>query len=542
MSTTLLRGGRIHTAHDPGATCVAITDGVVSWIGPDHGIEQAGAVDETIDLDGHFVAPAFIDSHVHCTDAGLALTGLDLSGTRSVTQCLERLRAFVSTHPGGVVWGHGWDDSNWPEQRPPSHSEIDAIVGGRMTYLARVDVHSAVVSSALHHQLDQGAAGYAADGILTQASHHQARDIARGILTAHQRNAAQFAFLSHCAANGMVEVHECAYRDPRALVELNGLLSLPRLPVAVRAYLGAAVSDAREAQELLDSTGAHALGGDLSVDGSIGSRTASLCSPYTDFNGHGVRYLSTEVITDHLVACARAGIQPGFHAIGDDAVNAVAEGLRRAAELLGPTGSVALAAVTPRIEHAEMAGADAIAAFAATGTVASVQPLFDAFWGGESELYVKRLGLERSSKMNPFSRMASAGVSLALGSDAPVTPADPWAAVQAAVNHRTPGYGLSPRAAFTAHTRGAHRAAGRTDRGIGTISIGAPADLAIWRAGELVRPESAEKVQRWSTDPSSRVPMLPDLRPGAELPTCVATVAAGRVRFDSGLLSQSRLL
>ena len=78
MTTTLLRGGRIHNPVEPAATCLAITDGVVSWIGPDTGVEQAGHIDETVDLDGLFVAPAFVDAHVHCTDAGLALVGLDL--------------------------------------------------------------------------------------------------------------------------------------------------------------------------------------------------------------------------------------------------------------------------------------------------------------------------------------------------------------------------------------------------------------------------------------------------------------------------------
>jgi predicted amidohydrolase YtcJ len=126
-------------------------------------------------------------------------------------------------------------------------------------------------------------------------------------------------------------------------------------------------------------------------------------------------------------------------------------------------------------------------------------------------------------------------VLLAFGSDAPVTAADPWAAVRAAAHHRTPGSELSARAAFTAHTRGGHRAAGRTDRAIGTISIGAPAHLAVVRTGELVRPPADLKVARWSTDPRSRVPLLPDLTPGVELPRTLGTLVNGVVAFDSGI-------
>ena len=279
------------------------------------------------------------------------------------------------------------------------------------------------------------------------------------------------------------------------------------------------------------------LAGDLSVDGAIGSRTASVHDPYADdHTTRGVRYLSDEELSDHLWACAVAGIQPGFHAIGDDGVSAVAQALLRATERLGERGTVRMAGCVPRIEHAEMADFAAIAAFAATGTVASVQPLFDSVWGGPDGMYVRRLGRDRARPMNPFGAMASAGVALALGSDAPVTAAAPWRAVQAAVHHLTPGAGLSPRAAFTAHTRGGHRAAGRTDRGVGTITAGAPAHLAIFATGELVRSAVDPTVARWSTDPRSRVPLLPDLTPGVALPQTLATIVSGRVVYDSGAL------
>ncbi len=536
MTTTLLRGGRIHNPAEPAATCLAITDGVVSWIGPDTGVEQAGHIDETIDLDGLFVAPAFVDAHVHCTDAGLALVGLDLRGARSLTEALDQLRAHAAASAAALIWGHGWDDAGWPERRPPSRHEIDAAVGNRPAYLSRIDVHSAVVSTAIGDRLDPGRVGFTLDGPLTQDSHHEARRLARSLLTDADRSAAQHAFLTHAASRGIVEVHECAFSDPQALADLAGLLTLDT-PLSVLAYLGQAVGDPVEAAELLARTGAHALGGDLSVDGALGSRTASLHETYADHPGRGVRYLTDDQIADHLVACARAGIQPGFHAIGDDAVAAVAGGLRRAAEILG--GTLPLAAVVPRIEHAEMISADDIEILSRCGAVASVQPLFDALWGGDDGLYTERLGVGRARPMNPFAAIAAAGVTLAFGSDAPVTAAEPWAAVRAAVNHRTPGSSVTPRAAFTAHTRGAHRAARRMDRGV--LTVGSVADLAVWNTGPLVRPEAAEMAQRWSTDPRSRVPLLPDLGPDAANPECVATVAAGRVAYDTGLLISSML-
>jgi predicted amidohydrolase YtcJ len=539
---TLLRGGRVHTAADPDATALAITDGTISWIGSEHAVEMAGRPDQVVQLDGALVAPGFVDAHVHTTDAGLALSGLDLGSASSLSDCLRQITvAARSVGPHDLLWGHGWDETGWPENRPPTRAEIDAAVGDRPTYLSRVDVHSALVSTAL---ANLAVARTETDRVemhpllpQTRAAHHAVRNTAKALLSPQRRAAAQRAFLNSAAAAGIVEVHECAAGDESGRQDLRALLDLDA-PISVLGYLAAAIRDPEQALALLRETGAVALGGDLSVDGAIGSRTAALHAAYHDDEMTcGTRYLSDDDIAQHLWACVVAGVQPGFHAIGDDGVSAVARGLRRATERLGENGTVRMAGSVPRIEHAEMADAESIATFAATGTVAAVQPMFDAAWGGPDGMYARRLGRGRAEPMNPFAALASAGVPLALSSDAPVTPAWPWAAVQAAVHHRTPGSGLSPRAAFTAHTRGGHRAAGRTDRGVGTISVGAPAHLGIYATGELVRPAANPSVARWSTDPRSRVPLLPDLTPGMPLPQTLATIVDGRAVHDTGLFS-----
>ena len=534
MTLTVFRNGRIHTSADPDATAMAIDGSVISWIGGEHAIALAGPPDLVVDLDGALVVPGFVDAHVHSTDAGLALTGLDLSTTRSLAECLGALRDFAAQHPEGVLWGHGWEETRWPENRAPSRAELDTAVGNRAMYLSRVDVHSALISTALAGQIADSAAlpGWSAAGPVSRQAHHAVRSYARQQLSDRQRADAQLSFLRSAAGNGIVEVHECAQDDGMGRADLAGLLTLDG-PVRVRGYLAAAITDPAQAGQLLAATGAHALGGDLTVDGAIGSHTAAVSSPYLDApDSCGARYLSEQQIADHLFACTLAGVQAGFHAIGDDAVSSVATALREVTARLGEHATVRLAGQAHRLEHAEMIDDAAIATLAATGMVASMQPMFDAAWGGPDGLYSRRLGPDRAAAMNPFATMATAGVALAFGSDAPVTAADPWAAVQAAAHHRTPGSEISPRAAFTAHTRGGHRAAGRTDRGIGTISVGAPAHLAIVEAGELVRPAADPQVARWSTDPRSRVPLLPDLTPGVQLPRTLATIVAGEVVFD----------
>ena len=174
-----------------------------------------------------------------------------------------------------------------------------------------------------------------------------------------------------------------------------------------------------------------------------------------------------------------------------------------------------------------MVSAEQAAKLGRWGIVASMQPSFDALWGGPDGMYARRLGAQRAAGLNPLALLASAGVPLAFGSDTPVTSIDPWSWVRAASHHRTPGSAISARAAFAAATRGAWRAGGVRDGVTGTLVPGAPASYAVWETGDLDVSAPADAVQRWSTDPRSRVPALPRLDPDEPLPRCRQTVHRG---------------
>jgi predicted amidohydrolase YtcJ len=146
-------------------------------------------------------------------------------------------------------------------------------------------------------------------------------------------------------------------------------------------------------------------------------------------------------------------------------------------------------------------------------------------------MYARRLGADRAEALNPFALLASQGVALAFGSDAPVTGLDPWATVRAAANHHTSSSAVSTRAAFAAATRGGWRAGGVRDGVMGTLVPGAPASYAVWDIGELDSSAPSAAVRRWSTDPRSRVPALPRLGPTDTLPRCRQTVHRGAVIY-----------
>src|SRR5918997_7704 len=478
MSTTLLVGGRIRASS---ATAMVVQDGVVVWVGGDEGEARTrfDGADEVFECRGALVAPAFVDAHVHATSTGLLAGGLDLTGCASLADCLDTVAGHAAAHPGAVLWGHGWEETTWPERRPPSRGELDRAARGAAVYLSRIDVHSAGVSSALLERTPEaiGADGWAGDGHLSREAHHSARRAARESIGPGQRAGAQLAFLAHAAAQGVAVVHECAGPDISGIDDLAGLLALDT-GVEVVPYWGQAVTTAAQAAELLAATGACGLAGGLFCDGALGSRTAALYEPYADAPGTcGAAYQDAEAIATHVVACTRARTQAGFHVIGDAATDAVVAGFAAAEAQLG---AAALRASAHRLEHLEIGSAEQAAQLARRGVVASVQPAFDAAWGGPDGMYALRLGAERAAAMNPYAALVGAGVTLAFGSDAPVTPVDPWAAVRAAVSHRTPGARLGEDVAFAAHTRGGHRAAGVTDPVAGTLVPGAPASYAVW--------------------------------------------------------------
>jgi predicted amidohydrolase YtcJ len=520
----LYRGGFVYSPSSPFATAMVVAGDQVAWIGSD---EAAGGfadgVNQVVDLAGALVTPSFVDAHVHTSATGLGLRSVELTDVRSLHEALALIQDAARRRAGRPVYAPNWDEEDWPERRAATGRELDRATYGGVVYSPRVDGHSAVISSALaaasgarDHQ------GWSDSGLVTREANHAARDTFNaGISTADRRADIDAALLAAAAA-GIGLVHEIGGPTLSSEADFAEVLAAGDRGVGpqVIGYWAELVGDEESARALVSRMGARGLAGDLNIDGSIGSRTASLREPYADgrgADGHGAdhrgadhrgnSYLTVEQVRDHVAACSLAGVQAGFHVIGDAGADTVIAGLQAAAAQIGLARVVA---ARHRLEHLEMVDADGIKALVDLGVTASVQPAFDATWGGPDGMYAARLGRERVAGMNPFAAMSAAGMSLAFGSDTPVTPFAPWAAIAACVNHHDHAQRISAHSAFLAHTRGGWHAAGIDGRG--HLDPGQPASFAIWSAGNA--------------------PGLPDLAPGATLPTNLRTVIRGRTVFD----------
>lgn len=534
----LLIGGVVYAPSAPFATSLMIDGDTIAWIGEDTAAQvHRDAADHVVDLHGAFVTPGFVDAHVHATSTGLLHTGLDLTRTSSRAEALASLSERAASQPGRPILGHGWDETRWTDGGALTREEIDRVVGDSPVYLSRIDVHSALISSALAdvvrglRDLD----GWSATAAVSREAHAEVRQMAQSLITPGQRVAAQRATRQAAAALGIVSMHEMAGPSISSEEDLAGLMRLAEDEPGplVTGYWGQLSSAG--GIEVARRVGALGAAGDLFIDGAIGSRTACLHTPYRDApDSHGASYMNTDDLTEHLIATTRAGLQGGFHVIGDEASRMVTAALHAAAQHVGAD---ALRRAGHRLEHAEMLSDDDIAAIVTYGVTVSMQPMFDALWGGDGGMYDERLGPDRMRGMNRFAEIAAAGGSLAFGSDAPVTEFGPWAAVRAAVHHTNPQQRISARAAFSAHTRGGWRAVGEGHGGV--LAPGAPAHVAVWREQEFEVRAPDDRIAAWSTDPRSGVPGLPVLDPDRPLPTCAATLVAGRVVHDDASLDWS---
>ena len=466
---------------------------------------------------------------------GLALTGLDLTGAAHPrAERWTRSAAHAAAAPGARAarprLGRDRAGPRGARRPPPSSTGPPAA---RSVYLSRVDVHS-------RRGLVRAAGRRPRPGRPDRLPRRRAPDGRRP-----PRRPGGRARHGHRRPARRRPARHPARRPPRSASARCTSAAARRSPARTTSPALLALAAAEPGPEVYGYWG-ELIGRGQGDASSARSAPAATCSstarsapapractrptPTRDGTvGHG--YLDAEQVAAHLADCAAHGMQGGFHAIGDAALRAVARtGSRRPPPRSAWTGS---APARHRIEHAEMVDAPLIKRMVEFGVVASVQPAFDAALG-RRDRHVRPAARRRAgADAQPVRRRwPGVGVPLAFGSDSPVTPLDPWGAVRAAAYHRNPHHvDQRPRAAFAAHTRGGWRAIGRDDEGV--LAPGAPATFAVWAADEVVVQAPDEQVSRWSTDPRGAVPGLPDLIPGAPLPTCLRTVVRGRTVFDT---------
>jgi predicted amidohydrolase YtcJ len=284
----------------------------------------------------------------------------------------------------------------------------------------------------------------------------------------------QLAAASLGAARGITALHEMAMPHQEGFRDVEVLLHhRDKLPVDVTVIVGTT-----DVPRVIDM-GLASIGGDLAVDGSIGARTAALSEPYEGEFGVGATYMEDDELAEFFHAAHNAGLQAGVHALGDRAIEQVLTCWERVYHALDSRERRHFRARRHRVEHIEMASSSQVERAAVLGLAASVQPSFDALWGGPGELYALAVGPDRAAAMNPFRTMLERGIVVGAGSDAPVAPLDPWLGVAAMEHHHDPGQRLAREEAIRLATAGSAYVGHQEDKK-GTLQPGSHADFAAY--------------------------------------------------------------
>ena len=474
MSTTCFVNGTVRRL--PGkatASWLLIEGGHVQAVGDD----DPPSADVTVDLEGGTVIPAFRDAHVHLPATGLYAAGLDLRGEETADGILAGLDRLARDQ-NAILFGGNFED---PADRPLTRADLDRVVGDRPALLARADMHSCIVSSALLSKLDlssgegvdrdaRGPTGYLREHAAAAAWSW----FDRNLPAADQRKAIRAA-IELAYSKGIAEVHEMYVVEWRGWSSLDIVLETMQ-QAALEIELWLATDDVGAVQE----RGLSRIGGDYFLDGSFGSHTAWLEEPYATpppagSPSNGVAYRDDEEVLLFFVKAQNAGLQTAVHAIGDAAIEqAITTWEKVAAEV----GAEQVRQAGHRIEHFECAGDDHIQRAFRLGLHASVQPAFDRYWGGPDGLYSQRMGWDRAALMNRFSSMLEAGLVVAAGSDSTVTPMDPFLQMAALREHHVESERCSPLEALRMHTIGPARSIGvQAQRS--TLEPGMKADV-VW--------------------------------------------------------------
>ncbi len=512
MTTTLFRGGRVLRLPSASyADWLVIEGAEVAGNGREGDEPDA---DRIVEIDGGTLIPAFCDAHVHLPATGLYASGMDFRGERSADRIVAAF-ADRARDRAGVLFGGNFED---PLDRPLTRTDLDEAVGEQPAMLARADLHSCIVSTALLRQLDVGEMegvdrddGGEPTGYLRERASSQAWAWFDRSLTAVQQRDAVRAAVRLAYSKGISNVHEMFVVEWRGWDAWEVFSrAAEEVSLEVVPYLGTHQID--RVREL----GLGQIGGDFFLDGSFGSHTAWLSEPYATAPpegtpARGISYRTDEDLYAFLSEAQKAGLQTGVHAIGDAAIEQAVTVWERVAEKVG---TEQVRRLGHRIEHFECASDDHIRRAAALGLRASVQPAFDHFWGGEDGLYAHRMGWERARLMNRFATMLEAGLWLGAGSDSTVTPMDPFLQLASLRRHHLPDERVGRTLSLRLHTMGARRL-GPAPELAGSLEPGAPADLAVldrdpvdvdadellktevlgtWVGGRRVWPEDAAEV------------------------------------------------
>jgi len=424
-----------------------------------------------------FLFPGFNDAHTHLGEGGQTRLNLDLAGVKSLDEMLTKIAMFAKPLADAHwITGGRWDHTLWAKKVLPTRLDVDKVSDGHPMFLQRVDGHIAIANSAALAAAgitgktappQGGAIDLDAKGEPTGILRESAMDLVIKVIpppTAEDRRRGAELAIDDALAHGVTSVQDNS--DWQEFLAYEQMEREGKLGIRITEWLpfSAPLDELKKMRAHHDAGDPMLHTGMLKgfMDGSLGSRTAAMKSPFADDPANsGLPQYKQDGLNRMSSERAAAGFQLGFHAIGDKAAAMALDAFSHAESGLPVSGSMAVPAKSPRnrIEHAQVVDPADIPRFKQLGVIASMQPnhlLTDMNWAGE------RLGPQRAAYSYAWKAFLDAGVPLAFGTDYPVEPITPFRGLYAAVTRKDeagtkeyyPGNKLTRGQALAAYTQG----------------------------------------------------------------------------------------
>jgi hypothetical protein len=472
---------------DSDVNCIAVKKGKIIAVGTDSEIRSRYWTKEYINASGSFVYPGFIDAHSHFTGFALGLRFADLSQTHSFEEILEILQGYRKLHPEGWIVGFGWDQNNWPRKVFPDNKLINKLFPGVPILLTRIDGHAVLASEEAIKAAGITFPGKSGEAVITKGEFSgiflegMADKLKNAVPLPSENEKIDYLATATrlCHEAGLTAVTDAGLTKSEIML-LDSLQKSGTLALRIDAWLTPGednfeyfMSDSPYVTPFL-RVGAVK----MYADGALGSRGASLLTPYSDdAHNKGLLVSTPEELS---AMCKRAydhGFQMNTHAIGDAAVRMV---LKTYSKFLKPDNDRRW-----RIEHAQVVNESDFAMFAAYNIIPSIQSTHatsDMDWAGQ------RLGKDRIKNAYAYKRLLEQNGWLPNGTDFPIEGIEPLKTFYASVARKNtlgqpengfmPENALSRMEALKSITTWAAKAS-FSEKVRGSIVVGYDADFTI---------------------------------------------------------------
>lgn len=427
LADLIITNAKIYTVNEgfETAEAFAVKDGKIIEVGTSKSISGKYKASKTLNADGKTILPGLIDAHAHLYNFGLGLQNVDLVGTTSKEEALQKIVDFQKDKNSSFIFGRGWDQNDWPVKEFPSKKELDSLFPNTPVALSRIDGHAlwvntktlelAGITSATNMEggevvLENGNPS----GIIIDSPMKLVFDImptpSKEVSTRALKDAEKV-----CESLGLTTINDAGL--DKDIIELIEELQQTG-EMKLRVY--AMVSNSEENLDYFLNKGIIKTER-LSVrsvkiygDGALGSRGAALRAPYSDKDSHFGAMITNVAQLDSLAErIAKAGYQMNTHAIGDSANVSVLRAYNKALDKKKDARW--------KIEHAQVVSLSDFDAFS-KNIIPSIQPTHatsDMYWAED------RLGSERIKGAYAYKTLLEKAGIVVLGTDFPVENVNP---------------------------------------------------------------------------------------------------------------------